>query len=260
MSHVSYSAIKIWNECPYKYKLAYKDRIDEFLGNEYTAFGSAVHEVCEKILLKEYKNDEAPENFRKAFVREIKSLPNEVKLNINKKLVLDMTEQGLSLAPLAIPYLKEYFGEFEIISSEEQLFEPIIEFKEEDYDFKGFIDLVIKTSDGKYHIVDWKTCSWGWDAKKKSEPITTYQLTLYKYYFCQKHNIDPDNVETYFALLKRTAKKNNVEIFRVTSGPKKTKNALNLLNKALYNIDSGFYVKNRLSCQFCKFCKTNHCT
>ena len=32
--------------------------------------------------------------------------------------------------------------------------------------FKGFIDLVVKTPDGKYHIIDWKTCSWGWDAQR----------------------------------------------------------------------------------------------
>ncbi len=75
-----------------------------------------------------------------------------------------------------------------------------------DYDFKGFIDVVIKTPDGKYHIIDWKTCSWGWDARRKNDKMVTYQLALYKNYFCQKHNIDPKKVETYFAFLKRTAK------------------------------------------------------
>ncbi len=48
--------------------------------------------------------------------------------------------------------------------------------------------------------------------------------------------MDPSNVETHFALLKRTAKKNRVEFFRVTSGPRKTDNALKLLNVALHNI------------------------
>ena len=36
------------------------------------------------------------------------------------------------------------------------------------------------------------------------------------------------------ALQQRTAKNNNVELFKVTSGNKKTENALKLLNKALY--------------------------
>ena len=78
-------------------------------------------------------------------------------------------------------------------------------------------------------------------------------------FFCEKMNIDPKNVETHFALLKRTAKKNRVEFFRVTSGPRKTQNALKLLTKALYNIKKERYIKNRLSCKKCDFCKTEHC-
>ena len=128
--------------------------------------------------------------------------------------------------------------------------------------FKGFIDLVIKTPDQKYHVIDWKTCSWGWDSKKKTDRIINYQITLYKNFFASKHNIDPKNIETYFALLKRTAKTNNVEIFRVTSGQKKTDNALNLLNKAVYNITRNNHIKNRLSCTSgygCEFYKTKYC-
>ena len=89
--------------------------------------------------------------------------------------------------------------------------------------------------------------------------MTTYQLTFYKHYFAKKHNIDPKNIETYFALLKRTAKKDHVEIFRVTSGAKKTENALNLLTKALYNIKAKKHIKNRLNCQKCEFYKSAHC-
>ena len=74
-----------------------------------------------------------------------------------------------------------------------------------------------------------------------------------------ENNIDPNNIETHFALLKRTAKQNNIEFFRVTSGPRKTENALKLSLKALYNIHSKNYPKNRLSCRNCEFYKTEHC-
>ena len=89
--------------------------------------------------------------------------------------------------------------------------------------------------------------------------MVTYQLTLYKHFFAKKYDLDPANIETHFALLKRTAKKNNVEFFRVTSGKKKTENALNFLQKALYNISNKNYLKNRLSCNRCEFYKTEHC-
>jgi len=259
MSHISFSSLKMWNECPYKFKLSYIDYIKKFKGNVYTAFGSAMHEVCEKVLIGEWKESDVSRKFQESFATIYKELEKNIKENTDTKLLKDMFAQGTDLAPLPIPALKEFFGKFEIISSEENLFEPIVEFEKDDYDFKGFIDLVIQTPDGKYHIIDWKTCSWGWDFKRKTEPMTTYQLTLYKYYFCQKHDIDPKNVETYFALLKRTAKKDQVEIFRVTSGPKKINNALKLLKKALYNIHSQNFIKNRLSCSNCEYFKTPHC-
>jgi len=84
-------------------------------------------------------------------------------------------------------------------------------------------------------------------------------LTLYKHFLSKKMEIDPKSIETHFALLKRTAKKNRVEFFRVTSGPRKTENALNMLNKALYNIKKKRYIKNRLSCNRCNFRHTEYC-
>ena len=262
MSHISYSAFKIWNECPHKHKLSYIDRIRGFEGNEYTAFGTALHSVCEVALTNEDLDTKA--HFQEQFLEQLKALPENIRGNLNKPLVSDMRTQGDNLAPLAIPALKSFFKDFEVVSVEEQLFEPIKEYVDKEFDFKGFIDLVIKTPDGKYHILDWKTCGWGWRPNKKSDAMTTYQLTFYKHYFAQKHNIDPNNIETYFALLKRTAKKDNVEIFRVTSGKKKTENALNLLNKALHNIKKNFHPKNRSACQtpfgMCEFSNTEHCS
>tara|TARA_Y100000034_G_C6838975_1_gene379384 strand:- start:248 stop:1015 length:768 start_codon:yes stop_codon:yes gene_type:complete len=251
--HISFSELKIWNECPYKHKLVYIDDIKEFKGNEHTAFGTAMHHVCENVF--DEKNN-LKQLFEIKFLEELKQL-KEDNVEINKKLISDMRKQSENIFSFILPALKKTFTTFEVISVEEQLFEPI-----EGLSFKGFIDLVIKTSDGKYHIIDWKTCSWGWDSRRKSDRMTTYQLTLYKNFFAVKHDIDPNNIETYFALLKRTAKSNNVEIFRVTSGPKKTENSLKLLNKAIYNIKNGNYLKNRLSCTSgygCEFYKTKYC-
>jgi len=53
MSHVSFSALKNWDFCPFYHKLTYIDRIKLFKGNVYTAFGTALHETCEKLTLNE---------------------------------------------------------------------------------------------------------------------------------------------------------------------------------------------------------------
>ena len=255
MSHISFSELKDWVHCAFYHKLTRVDKIDGFAGNAYTAFGSALHSVCEKKLLHEELTDDF---FVKELKKNIADLDDDIE--IDKKLVLDMVGQGNRIIPEIQDALDNYFEEYEVMAVEMPLMESIE--GEDQYKFKGYIDAVVATPDGKIHIFDWKTCSWGWNAKKRSEPMVTYQLTLYKNFFCQKMNIDPKDVETHFALLKRTVKQDHVEFFRVTSGPRKTENALNLLNKALYNIQNKRYIKNRLSCTGgygCKFYKTKHC-
>ena len=250
---ISFSELKVWNDCAFKHKLTYIDGIKGFTGNQYTAFGTAIHYACEWLVQDPKCN--AEKVFKDKFVEELKLLDEGT---VDKKMALQMVDQGNHLVKFVIPALNEKFEKYEIVSIEEQLFEGITEF-ETDVKFKGFIDLVIKTDDGKYHVIDWKTCSWGWDMKRRSDPMTVYQLSFYKNYFAKKHNIDPENVETYFALLKRTAKKENVEIFRVTNGKKRVSNAIELLHKSLTHIKSKNYMKNKLSCSRCEFYKTAHC-
>ena len=264
MSHISFSELKNWNHCSYYHKLVHIDKLKGFVGNEYTAFGTAIHDICEIAIHKQSVNyDNLSLLFEKKFLQNLQSLPEEVKGALNKPLVTSMRTQATEIIPEVLPAVKEYFGEYEVVSTEEKIYVPIGEFLEQEYSFKGFIDLVVKTTDGKYHIIDWKTCSWGWDSKRKSEPMTTYQLTFYKHYFALKHGIDPGDIETHFALLKRTSKKNKVEFFRVTSGKRKTNNAIKLLVKALYNITNKKYIKNKLACHgqygMCEFYNTEHC-
>ena len=255
MAHISYSELKDWVFCAFYHKLTRIDKIEGFKGNAYTAFGTAMHSVCEKKLLQEEMSEAF---FVKELKKNIASLDDDIE--VDQKLVLDMMGQGKRIIPEISEALDQYFEEYEVLAVEMPLYEDIE--GHEEHKFKGYIDAIVKTPDNKVHIFDWKTCSWGWNAKKRSDKIVTYQLTLYKHFFAQKMKVDPKDIETHFALLKRTAKKNRVEFFRVTSGPQKTKNALRVLNMALYNIKKKRYIKNRLSCTAgygCKFYKTKHC-
>ena len=256
MAHISYSALKDWAFCAFYHKLTRIDKIDGFKGNAYTAFGTAMHSICEKKLLKPEEASE--EFFLKEFEKCIGELDDDVE--IDEVLVEEMKIQGPAILPEILDALDNYFDEYEVLAVEMPLNEPIE--GEDELTFKGYIDAIVTTKDGKVHIFDWKTCSWGWHPRRKAEKMTTYQLTLYKHFFAQKMGVDPKDIETHFALLKRTRKKNRVEFFRVTSGPQKTKNVLKLLNTAVYNIKNKRYIKNRLSCTSgfgCKFYKTEHC-
>lgn len=255
IKRISFSELKMWDECPYKHKLVYIDKLPHFEGNEFTAFGTAMHSACEHEI--QNNKDEIYKVFLREFEKEIDLIPQEREKK--EDLIEEMKEQAKPLCEQVIPEVKKYFKNFEVFSVEEMLMEEINEFESYDKKFKGFIDLVLKTSDGVYHIIDWKTCSWGWNTRRKTDKLTTYQLTYYKHFFAKKHNVDLNKIKTYFALLKRTATKENVEIFEVTSGQKKINNSLNLLRAAIININGGVSIKNRLSCKYCKFYKTENC-
>jgi RecB family exonuclease len=268
IDYISFSAWKDWNTCPYKFKITRLDKVRLFEGNEYSTFGTAVHDTSEQLVLLEQKNkdnkgvkDETEFDpvkfFQKRFKEELEKLPNEKRSAIEEKTISQMKQQGKELVHLVIPALKDYFGEYQLFSAEYELRQPVD--KHLNFDFYGFVDLIVKTEDDKYHIIDWKTCSWGWDMKKRTSKEYTYQLTYYKHFLSKQLNVDPKNIETHFGLLKRTAKKDKVELFRVTSGERKVQNALNMLDKCVTNIEKKNFIKNKLACSQCEFNKTIYC-
>jgi len=256
--YISFSGIKDWDFCPRYYKLTRIDKVYKFDGNMHTAFGSAVHSALETLVSERNNKDRAyavevsKNQFLTAFNNDIERL----KLDPESKDIKNMYSQADILLGGVLDFMKSRFGNYEVVAIEEELNEGIDSEKYGDIKYKGYIDLVIRTKDGKIHIIDWKTCSWGWPWKKKSDPMTTYQLTYYKNFFAKKYGFDLKKVETCFILLKRTAKKDNIEVVRISSGEKKTENALKLLDTAIYNIDRGNHIKKKTSCHNCDLWKT----
>lgn len=286
MPHTSYSRLAKWFLCSFAEKLKYQDGLRLSGGNEHTAFGTAVHSTLEDLVTNKITELEIPVIFRKYFIINLRKLPQALKFSLfrnSKKIqdsdladkakkaqknVKDMFAKGALLTELAFAKLNQQFPDYTLISAEEEILEEIVDFLEADWEFKGILDLVIKTPDGKYHIIDWKTTSWGWDVRKKTDQLVTNQLAYYKYFFSLVHDVDIKNIETYFGLIKRTAfekdkktpKKDIIEIFRVSTGAKKITNALNILQKHLYNVHHKIAVRNKLNCKFCEFYKTEHCS
>ena len=95
MPHISYSELKDWVHCAFYHKLTRVDKIDGFKGNAYTAFGTAIHSVCEKKLLKEEIDDE--EFFVSNFADCIAALDDDV--DVDDRLVSDMVGQGKKILP-----------------------------------------------------------------------------------------------------------------------------------------------------------------
>ena len=111
MSHISYSELKEWTTCPWKHKLNYIDKIKQFKGNEHTAFGSALHTVCEVVVEdfdKNKKSQGLEELFEHEFVKNLQSIKKSTPdIEFNANLIADMRKQGKHLIQFILPALKK---------------------------------------------------------------------------------------------------------------------------------------------------------
>lgn len=273
--HISYSEIRNWKECPWRHKLAYIDKIDMFEMSPYLSYGTAVHDGIENFLLngkmdipsvlevikKEWKThgfDTKSFIDKQAAHRESNGWKPKPHVYIDTWL--EYAKNSLEEIPV---FLKNEFGDYEVVSAEEQLYEPVPAVGAY---FKGFIDALIKTKDKKgndiYWVIDWKTAGdKGWYASKRRDILTWAQIALYKHFWRTKNNIDIKSVRCGFVLLKRGAPLGNTcELVKVSVGPKAEDKCTSILRSMVLSMKRGLFLKNRNSCLFCDYKGTEHCT
>lgn len=143
---VSYSRVSSFNQCPYKYKLRYVEKIRTIKSQEANNalyMGTALHEGLENDL--------------KACIKSYVS--NYYILNDKN---LDEIQKFKFLIPRMKPLIPEGINEIEII----------------DNDFTGFIDLLVPTDkEGVYDMYDFKY------SNNKANYQLSPQLHLYKYFY-----------------------------------------------------------------------------
>jgi hypothetical protein len=169
----------------------------------------------------------------------------------------------------------------QVLFNEYKLEEPISRTDGLDIKFKGYIDMVIKTKSKRgetiLYICDFKTAGWGWPMEKKQDKELHFQILLYKYFFCKKHGLDPDNVRTAFVLLLRAPRpvargskvlQVPVQFMPISAGPVSVDRAVTELNKDITQLkkrfDSGTLIKNHKNCiddwdERCPYLGTEHC-
>lgn len=188
-----------------------------------------------------------------------KAIEDDHQITIDGKLQDVFSKTAAAIIPQLLPAIDDYFNtkDWKLIETEHLLYTEI---EEKTKKFKGFIDAIIQTPDNKYHLIDWKTATY-WDARKRSDPLTVYQPVFYKHFYNKSIKVDPKQIECHFGLLKKSNNKKRIELFKVTSGKKRTQNALTLLNNSVKGIEQKKYIKNRLSCRKynCPFLHTKYC-
>ena len=266
--HVSFSEIKNWKECSYRHKLTYIDKIDMFKPSPYLDFGTAVHEGCEFLLEgKEVDREKILADITTAWDKHgfgepewYEKMPGWYK-HVPVEEWCNWAENMWNDVPA---FLDSQFPEWDFVAAEETLYEDI---PGSTVKFKGFIDAVIKVPKKRgtgvnYWIIDWKTAqAYGWRRQKKQDILMTAQLILYKYFWARKHNIPIKDIRCGFVLLKRGAKPGKIcELVNISVGPKAIDKAVSIMTGMIRTVRSGMAIKNRMSCKYCDFYETEHCT
>ena len=274
-SHVSFSEVKAWAECPFRHHLMYVEGINTYVDNPYADFGTIVHEAIEDYLNGKPFDKEAINTRIDARWKEkgyntqeyVDLITEERKSNgwkYEHESIQDMQNSAATIVDDFQTFMDTTFPGWELISAEHQLYEKF----NSDLSFKGFIDCIIaretKPGSGKveYWVLDWKTTKkTGWFWKKKKEFLSLAQVALYKYYWANKFDIPIKDIKVGYVFLKRGAKSGkSIELFTFSAGPKFLQKANDLVNKMIINVKKGTKLKNYNNCTFCPYKNTEHCS
>ncbi len=159
MTIYSHSRLSCFEQCPYKYKLSYIDKVETEIPESIEAFlGSRVHEVLQKLYedLKFQKQDSLEDLIN--YLHEI------WKNNWDDSIVIVKEEYSKdNYIRMAEKFIADYYNRYHpfdqgrTIALEDRILISLD--SEGDYKLQGYIDRLVESSDGFYEIHDYKTNS-----------------------------------------------------------------------------------------------------
>lgn len=170
----SFSRLNTWKQCELQYKLNYYDRVEN-KNNFFGEIGTLTHSVIESYLRGEVKKEEMADMY--------------------------MSGSQLLKCPPPFPALSKWHNELyayfltfkgfstKVLGVEEEFY---IFFPEQNYWFRGYIDMYGTNADGGYDIIDHKVSDPNGKSWNTEEKIG--QLYLYSMYIFLKHGKFPQRL------------------------------------------------------------------
>jgi hypothetical protein len=281
---ISYSQMSMFNECPKKWSLQYKEGHKQFTSSIHTVFGTALHETLQHYLTVMYEQSGAAADrlntseFLEEKLRE--EYKAQYKANNNQHFVSpdelrEFYEDGVAIIREFSKDKTKYFGKrgWHLVGCEI----PIIVTpnpKLQNVMFQGYLDVVLyNEKTNKIKIIDIKTSRQGWGKKEKSDQNKQLQLITYKKYFSELYNFPIDNIDVEFMIVKRKVFESDiyvikrVQIFKPTSGKVKLNRVAKTINVFLEQAFDRNGFKNvehqpreNNNCKWCPFHKTHLCS
>ena len=281
---ISYSQMSMFNECPKKWSLQYREGHKQFTSSIHTVFGTALHETLQHYLTVMYEQSGAAadrlntsemleEKLREEYKTQYKANNNQHFVSPDE--LREFYEDGVAIIREFSKDKTKYFGKrgWHLVGCEI----PIVVTpnpKLQNVMFQGYLDVVLyHEPTNKIKIIDIKTSRQGWGKKEKSDENKQLQLITYKKYFSELYNFPIENIEIKFMIVKRKVFESDtyvikrVQQFKPASGKVK-------LNKAAKSIETfieqafdrnGFkdvdhQPKENNNCKWCPFHKTHLCS
>jgi hypothetical protein len=281
---ISYSQMSMFNECPKKWSLQYREGHKLFTSSIHTVFGTALHETLQHYLTVMYEQSGAAadrlntsemleENLREEYKKQYKANNNQHFVTPDE--LREFYEDGVEIIREFSKDKTKYFGKrgWHLVGCEV----PIILTPHSKYQnvmFQGYLDVVLyHEPTNKIKIIDIKTSRQGWSKKEKSDENKQFQLIAYKKYFSELYNVPIENIEIEFMIVKRKIFESDIYVIKRVQQfkPASGKVKLNKVTKSIESFIERAFDRNGYkevehqpklngNCKWCPFYKTHLCS
>ena len=281
---ISYSQMSMFNECPKKWSLQYREGHKSFTSSIHTVFGTALHETLQHYLTVMYEQSGAAadrlntsemleENLREEYKKQYKANNNQHFVTPDE--LREFYEDGVEIIREFSKDKTKYFGKrgWHLVGCEV----PIILTPHSKYQnvmFQGYLDVVLyHEPTNKIKIIDIKTSRQGWGKKEKSDENKQAQLVIYKKYFSELYNVPIENIEIEFMIVKRKIFESDIYVIKRVQQfkPASGKVKLNKVTKSIESFIERAFDRNGYkevdhqpklngNCKWCPFYKTHLCS
>lgn len=274
--HISYSQLSSFATCEKQWYLTYVKRLAPYQPSIHAVFGTAMHETIQSWLEVLYhdKVKTANEMDLDALLYEnmIKAYKGQKAQNAHEHFT-DQKEMNMFFldGKHILNFLKKKRGGYfstkgvYLAGIETLLYQEL----RPGVVFKGLIDLVFYDERvDEWTIMDIKTSTSGWNKFAKNDDKRKSQILLYKEFFSRQFSIPIEKINVEYFILKRkvpveaefASMQKRVQEFRPTDGPRKMKQAVNLMENFVHkavDIEGNYIDKDyptspsKDACRFC---------
>jgi hypothetical protein len=278
--HVSFSQFHMYSQCPKKWFLSYVLKLGTRPPSIHMSFGTAFHEVLQEYLISYHSSNNKSKDlidFSTELKNRIKEIYKRDYNNYGKHFstsseLSEFWEQGVKILNHIRSNHDQYYDRqnWTLLGVEVPLMIKIINSEEPLY-FILFIDLLFYDKvNNKLIIDDIKTSGKGWSSYSKKDKIKTSQILLYKAFLSKSLDLDYDDIDSRFIIVRRITDAydfplKRVQIFKPAQSKKSTISALDSFKVFVKSVfdKEGNYRKdieypaisghNCFNCNYCEF-------